>query len=568
MPLNLWKLSLFWAAGANRDYLEQCPRSEHVKYECIGALICLTAAAAGISMFLAISIILQETTFSGSQQYDWRKIAHFAGPIALLWATLIFFLDRYIVSSMRLSIKGWRFFLQAAPRLLLAFFIGLIISTPIEVKVFESEIKKVLNKRYFESIKYYNDKLDEEDARIRKGAMQKFGSQYETFVKEKESNESDLASLEVQISTLRADRDTKLKEALGEANGTRGTLKEGRGPVYRERMQEYREAERQLSDTLRRQQELIIERNTLKKKQDDFDQEIDQRRVDLSESSKAIREQQERMKKEFGEVGFLDRLIALMKVGEVSYFQSPARSSVGVTASAAESDKITEANTAAYQDDDADTVISRILWTITFFFILLESTPVLMKIIMGPGPYDEFLSMENDKAKMTALYDFGTHSRVSKSFLDGYEDASKFTHERMFNILKARVNSADETSDTLESIWSSLKNTVKSWLDRLNAYAKGGAPKPEFQEIPISPVLSAADALQRELRARPTINFEAFKTPVGILVMGTVVTILAAWGSIAILRIGPEQALPWATGITQGIFLPFAMACFNQRLQK
>src|SRR5690606_40967019 len=62
----------------------------------------------------------------------------------LIWGLLIFNLDRYIVSTIkkRDSIKSalW----QATPRIVLAVIIAVVISKPLEMKIFDKEINRVL----------------------------------------------------------------------------------------------------------------------------------------------------------------------------------------------------------------------------------------------------------------------------------------------------------------------------------------------------------------------------------------------------------------------------------------
>ena len=66
-----------------------------------------------------------------------------AMAFALVWALLIFNLDRFIVNSMYTDGKDsitWRKFRAALPRFILATFIGIVISTPLEMKIFEDRI--------------------------------------------------------------------------------------------------------------------------------------------------------------------------------------------------------------------------------------------------------------------------------------------------------------------------------------------------------------------------------------------------------------------------------------------
>lgn len=125
---------MFWCAGANSDYLSQCPKSEQVKYESLGGIILLSAALGGASMFVAIRII-----WPGS---DWGLHAALAG--AACWFMFIFLLDRYIVAGIRDSETLAKRLAVALPRIALGVVIGLIVATPLHLKMFESEINEVI----------------------------------------------------------------------------------------------------------------------------------------------------------------------------------------------------------------------------------------------------------------------------------------------------------------------------------------------------------------------------------------------------------------------------------------
>lgn len=109
--------------------LEVCP-SEHTKYVGIGATIFLTACLAVISGTFAIHTLVDNLFFSFL--------------FGLLWGALIFNLDRYIVSSLRKEGKFWHEFGLAFPRLILAVLISIVITKPIEVELFRNQINSAL----------------------------------------------------------------------------------------------------------------------------------------------------------------------------------------------------------------------------------------------------------------------------------------------------------------------------------------------------------------------------------------------------------------------------------------
>ncbi len=77
-----------------------------------------------------------------------RFLTMFIPPLlfGLVWSLLIFNLDRFIVSTIRKRDQFGREFLQATPRIILAIIIAIVISKPLEIKIFEKEINTVLLK--------------------------------------------------------------------------------------------------------------------------------------------------------------------------------------------------------------------------------------------------------------------------------------------------------------------------------------------------------------------------------------------------------------------------------------
>jgi hypothetical protein len=128
----------FWfCSGAHVGTLKRFP-TEHNKYTGIGATIFFTALFAALSGGYAMFFV-----FSGST----GDVA-FAIFFGLLWGLAIFNMDRYIVSSISKSASTNTQILQATPRILLAIMIGIVISRPLELKIFGKEIKEKLKTSY------------------------------------------------------------------------------------------------------------------------------------------------------------------------------------------------------------------------------------------------------------------------------------------------------------------------------------------------------------------------------------------------------------------------------------
>jgi hypothetical protein len=78
--------------------------------------------------------------------FDSTKLAVVFG---IFWGLLIFNLDRFIVNTMYSDGKhtiSWSEFLSGLPRIIIAIFLGVVISTPLEMKIFEDRIESQIVK--------------------------------------------------------------------------------------------------------------------------------------------------------------------------------------------------------------------------------------------------------------------------------------------------------------------------------------------------------------------------------------------------------------------------------------
>ncbi|WP_124639395.1 MULTISPECIES: DUF4407 domain-containing protein [Amniculibacterium] len=128
--MNWFQHSLLICSGGNIHILKKTP-SEWNKFAGIGGIVLFTAVFAALSSFYAIFTIFDDL---------WISLG-----FALLWGLMIFNLDRYIVSSIKKTGSFWNQILMTIPRFILAGFLGIVISKPLELKIFEKEINKQLN---------------------------------------------------------------------------------------------------------------------------------------------------------------------------------------------------------------------------------------------------------------------------------------------------------------------------------------------------------------------------------------------------------------------------------------
>jgi hypothetical protein len=111
-------------SGANEEILRKVP-TERVKFQSLGWAILITSGIAAVSMWFALDNALGLNPV-------------LALPLALLWGLVIMGIDRWLITS--IPPHGSRRWAVAVPRLLLAVLLGTIISTPIVLRIFQTEI--------------------------------------------------------------------------------------------------------------------------------------------------------------------------------------------------------------------------------------------------------------------------------------------------------------------------------------------------------------------------------------------------------------------------------------------
>ncbi|MGB3607096.1 MAG: DUF4407 domain-containing protein [Psychroserpens sp.] len=190
-------------SGADIDILSHCSNGEQNKYAGIGATVFFTAVMA----FIACSYALYTVFDNG----------YMAIGFGLIWGLLIFNLDRFIVSTIKKRNRFSNELLQASPRLVLAIIIAVVISKPLELKIFEKEINQVLLEQKNELTLANQNQIAEQYA----PGFSKL--------------EQDISDLQAQIDTKESEVNALYSIYISEAEGTAGTERLGKGPVYKEK---------------------------------------------------------------------------------------------------------------------------------------------------------------------------------------------------------------------------------------------------------------------------------------------------------------------------------------------
>ena len=343
---------LWICAGANRSVLRQCP-TEYAKYAGIGGTILFTALMAMLSGGYAFYTIFEEVS-----------TACFFG---VFWGLLIFNLDRFMVNTMYSDGKhtiSKDELLGGLPRIILAIFLGIIISVPIELRIFDDKIQSQLlidRGKVGDDVRNANEELYNERNRI----IELRGT-YEDKLKELQTGTSD--GYASRIATMERDLQVAEDKLYNETNGTGVTKKRGYGPAAKQ-LQEQVDRMRLALSSLREEERIAKSQNqeyinrqmiSTQSYIDDLDRQLN------NVNSQIIQKENERDKATNALTGFTARLKAL---SEITDYKN---------------------NTTLF--------IARLM--IMLLFITIEIIPTLFKMMMTAGPYDNLLRAEMHRIKV------------------------------------------------------------------------------------------------------------------------------------------------------------------------
>lgn len=112
--------------GAYPKYLDQAPSAKG-RFVQMGLVLLSTAGLAVVSMSFALT--------DGLKTSWWVAV-----PLGVLWGFVILNLDRLLIQNMRVGGGAWRVLMMIAPRLAIAALLGIVIATPLVLRVFHDEI--------------------------------------------------------------------------------------------------------------------------------------------------------------------------------------------------------------------------------------------------------------------------------------------------------------------------------------------------------------------------------------------------------------------------------------------
>jgi hypothetical protein len=411
-----------WSSGADMEVLEQVPMEKN-KFYGIGGTIVFTALMASFAGGYAFNTA-----------FDDPFLSVFFG---LFWGALIFNLDRYIVSSFgvgdgRKTISGQEI-IEATPRLLMAFILGLVISTPLELKLFEKEI----NVEIAEIVKEKRNNLANKDS---------------SYVIEKANVKKEIAKLE--------------QDERNAAQGSFRTLEKNETVLLIEKKKGL-ESELQALINIRSRNA-----QNLKNCQQNPNNDCASNSSNYIMSSNRAKEKEKEISSIIGNIDDLNKidnenLKALRNKNQIEIDEKKSRIKV--------LDGIIDANTSSYDEvsKQYDGFMARMEafsrlkdryfslkiagFFITVLFIFIEIAPILFKMMTERGPYDDIMDFNKHQVKVRQML-------FTSNLNEEINTEVKINSERSAQKLEAELLSNKELLKTIAMAQAEIASVaIEKW---------------------------------------------------------------------------------------------------------
>lgn len=361
-----WLNEFLWVcAGVNRKVLRQCP-TDYAKYAGIGGTILFTALMACLSGGYALSFVFDN---------DAVGVA-----FGIFWGMLIFNLDRFIVNTMysdgKVTISA-RELKAGLPRIIMAIFLGIVISYPLELRLFDDEIKIKISDMKEQRL---SDRVAVDNAKI--DSLKHLAQSLRDNPPTLNGNEIVLGNEHlVELNKRLVDETVHLDQAQQRINALTisiRTLKSNNADGKNDNIINSKNKELTQS---------TIERN--RHRDEVYGLQLQMGRLQPQITAK-IKEKQATIDSEINRVmAESDTLTQKTKNAEASYKEELKKFN-GLQAQMLAFSEI--------KDESVSTQIASIL--IMLLFIIIETAPTFFKMMIASGPYDDLLRAEMHRVRV------------------------------------------------------------------------------------------------------------------------------------------------------------------------
>lgn len=353
---------LWICCGVNRKILRQCP-TDYAKYAGMGGTILFTALMAMLSGGYALFTVF--------------KSIPFAICFGIFWGLLIFNLDRFIVNTMYSDGKvtiSWREFYSGLPRIIMAIFLGIVISTPLELKVYEDGIDNEIEHMKVEELTKRTARVD--------GQIQEL-KQRRDDIENRDGVSAGVGGFEAANSDLGKQMVTLQNRQSTLSNQIRSKRYELQRYSPKNNPRQYQKCSQQI-------RQLQNARNQITSQIRGVEYQLSQ---NSAEYAKTLRDADAQKQAEINNIN-----------NEISKLESSVSGQIKENKTKLE-DELTgfQGRMRAFnrmKEEEPSTKIAALF--ISLLFIIIEVTPTFFKMMIASGPYDDMLRVEMHRYKIMA----------------------------------------------------------------------------------------------------------------------------------------------------------------------
>ena len=387
-------------SGGDEEILRYVP-SERTRFESLGWAILITSGMAMISMWFALSSALGINGIA-------------AIPVAVFWGLVIMGIDRWLITSM--PIDGSRKFAMAVPRVLLAILLGTLISTPLVLRIFQSEIDAQMavmqQKNYSSFLSNQQSSQVNQQVTTNYNELQQLDTVINSHGTQTGNNAADpelvaynkqLTQLQSQLTHWTGLKATYYKNYTCQLYGGADCPKKGDGPAAKASYASYQQASQQVTSTQSQiggvqgeiqQRDQFLSSTSKSSQQQRYAEALNARPLVQAEYNTAVQRKDQLQAAFYAQNqaahGILMRLEALSQL-----------SSGNLTVAAA-----------------------RLL--LFLLFLVIECLPVTVKLLQRPGQYEAALSAAKKAEQRDYEKFFSTRSRLRQAgFSAGHAQAAQ-----------------------------------------------------------------------------------------------------------------------------------------------
>jgi hypothetical protein len=374
-------------SGANEEVLALVP-SERARFESLGWAILITSGVATVSMWFALA---SAVGINGI----------LALPIALGWGLVIMGIDRWLVVTM--PAEGRRKVAIALPRLALAVLLGTLISTPLVLRIFQSEINAQIARMQQQSYNTFLQQQQASDVAKQVGTysseLQYLNNVIATHGATTANTASDpeikgyneqLTTLDTELTHWTSLKNQYYNDYICQLYGGPTCPKKGFGPAAKDSLQNYDAASQEV-DTLQAQVNHV-------------QAEIQQRDAQLTSTSKSA--QQARYEQALAQQPLVknDYDTALQRQNELqaSFFASN-QAAHGILIRLEALSELSKGNF----------TVTAARFLLFLLFLVIECLPVTVKLLQQPDLYEEALRQAREAERRDASKFFSFRSRLT-----------------------------------------------------------------------------------------------------------------------------------------------------------